>query len=170
MHESRVPIVKTPAEPEWLEPGVRIEENYTELVIFQALRYCPCARINHQARASERVSDDAIRRSGPHEVLWHVDAAPVNEAGDHIAARIQLRDCSKFILVEPCLNQRPIHCLANPPIVPIDHILNQRTTRKLNRSQVAKGNVAVGRVLPADGPRRKFPVRRVGICSTSISE
>jgi len=61
----RMLVVQPTGEPERLESRIRVAENYTILVVFDALAMNPSALLNNQLHRAEVINDNATAHSVP---------------------------------------------------------------------------------------------------------
>jgi hypothetical protein len=76
--------------PEWLKSGICIREHASVLVVVQPLRYLTSGHIDDQPNASEVIRDDSIPSAIAHQIFWHIDAQPIDEAASNVSVRVQL--------------------------------------------------------------------------------
>src|SRR3954470_5931655 len=146
LRQPRIRVLEPTCEPKWLGPGCGVGNDIPKLIPVEALDYGSRSRIDDEAQAPNVVGDEPVRRaSAGNHVLGHVGLAAVNKARLHRAVAIQPDRRLELSPVEEALYQGAVDLLPDPPVPPVDEVIDRSPVRKRHMPEVPEGVVVVAR-------------------------
>src|SRR5262249_49987690 len=135
--EQAVVVVQTTAISKWLEPRIRVLRDPPELVVVDPLGDRAVSCVDHEPDTAEMVKDKPVRDTALHHVVRHIHAGGIHEAAYQSARAVELSYRRELRLPEPPFLQDPVHLLPHPPVLAIDHVVDDRAARQQDLHQIA---------------------------------
>ena len=124
-HKPSIPIIHPPSKPKRRQSRRRVPRHIPKLIVVNLLNNGPRSHIDDQPRTAKVVAKDAERPGGVREVVRHVGLGTKDEASHDVARAVELRHDVQGILIEEARRERRVDLLPNPPILPVDDVVNR---------------------------------------------